>query len=210
MTCLSHQSAGRRNRDAFTLIESLIVTATLVIVIGSVILCNLFGLSMAVRQQIWMGASDDACRTVSTLMQDIRAATTLQVGNYSSNVFTPTPDNTNQTGNALLIFPTTNTVAPFTLYYFNTVSNTLVRTNFITAGVAGDFKQVSANELTNDHPLFSEVSCTNTVLTNSRPMATISVYLSFTKLQDPQVVIETGSLVDLYQIVLCVSPRTDL
>jgi type II secretory pathway pseudopilin PulG len=209
MKSLASQYTVRRRRDAFTLVETLIASATLVFVIGSVISCNLFGLAMAVRQQIWMGASDDACRAISTMMQDIRAATSVEVGNFGTSGFVLDNDFTNQTGNALMIFPTTNTV-PYTLYYYDSGNSSLVRSNYVSAGNAFDVSLISANELTNDTPIFSEVTCSNTVMTNSRPMATISVHLSFTKLQDPQVVIENGSVVDLYQIVLCISPRTDL
>jgi type II secretory pathway pseudopilin PulG len=210
MKCLATKSIARKSRDAFTLVETLIASATLVIVIGSVIGCNLFGLAMAVRQQIWMGASDDACRAISTMMQDIRAANSLEIGNFGASGFVPDNDFTNQTGNALMIFPTTNTVAPYTLYYYDTVSNNLIRSNFVSSGSVADVRLISANPITNDNPIFTEVTCTNTVQTNARPMSTVSVYLSFTKLQDPQVVIENGSLVDLYQIVLCISPRIDL
>ena len=91
-------------------------------------------------------------------------------------------------------------------------SNSLVRTNFYGAGIAGDFKLVSANPITNDnnHPIFTEVDYTGTPLSNSTSVASVAVYLSFTKLQDPQVVIESGSLVDFYQITTTVSPRIKL
>src|SRR5271170_2844780 len=54
-------------RSGFTLVEAIIVMATLVLVIGSVILCNLWGVAMAVRQQIWLSASDDAGHALGTL-----------------------------------------------------------------------------------------------------------------------------------------------
>jgi hypothetical protein len=201
-----------RGWRAFTLVEALVASVTLIILIGSVIMCNLFGLAMATRQQIWLGASDDGAKAVGTLMGDIRAANTLQVGSYLSNVFTKTAATNQQSGNALMIFSTTNTTlaaGPWTLYYYDPTSNNLVRTNFYGAGANGDVKLVSANPITNDntHPIFTEVDYTGTPLSNAMPVASVAIYLSFTKLQDPQVVIESGSLVDLYQITTTVTPR---
>jgi type II secretory pathway pseudopilin PulG len=198
----------RPGRRAFTLIEVLVAMTTLVIIIGAVIACNLYGLAMADRQEIWMGASSDAASAVSTLMSDIRAANTLYVGTYQTNVFTAVSNNVQQSGNALEIFPTTNST-PVTIYYYDSVSNNLDRTNYYGAGQPGDFKLVSANPITNDntHLIFTEVNYANVPLSNSVTVAPISIYLSFTRLQNPQIVIENGSLVDLYQIITTVTPR---
>jgi hypothetical protein len=206
------KTGSLRGRRAFTLVEALITSTTLVIIIGSVIMCNLFGLSMAARQQIWLGASDDSAQAISTLMVNIRSANTLQVGSYASGVFTQTSATNQQSGNALLIYPTTNTTTPWTLFYYDTVSNNLVQTDYFGPGLGGDCKMVSANPITNDstHPIFTEVDYTDTALTAYTPVAAIQIYLSFTKLQDPQIDIESGSLVDLYQIISIVSPRIRL
>ncbi len=207
---------------AFTLAEALVTSATLIIIIGSVIMCNLFGLAMAVRQQIWLGASDDSAQCVGTLMSDIRSATAISVGTFSNGVFTPVAAGVQQSGNALMI--ATNTPAPtgaalwsapWTLYYYDgttdATSNSLIRSNFYTSAT-GDWKLVSANPITNDvtHPIFTQVDYTGTPLTNATPLSAISIYLSFTKLQDPEIVIEDGSSVDLYQIITVVSPRLRL
>ncbi len=203
-----------RGRRAFTLVEALVASVSLIILIGSVIMCNLYGLSMAVRQQIWLGASDDAAQAVGRLMGDIRSAVTLQVGSYQANVFTQTVSSNQQSGNALLIFTNSaGTIAagPWVLYYYDSTSNNLVRTNFYGAGTLGDYKLVSANPITNDstHPIFTELdnSGTGAPISNATTLAPVSVYLSFTKLQDPQVVIENGSVVDLYQVTIAVFPR---
>jgi hypothetical protein len=209
----SPQSGTLRERRAFTLIEALITSTTLVIIIGSVIMCNLFGLAMAVRQQIWLGASDDSAQAISTLEGDIRSIVSVQVGTYSNNVFTQTAAIGQQSGNALMIFTNSSTTTPYILYYYDSVSNNLVRSNYYGVGQNGDSRLVSANPITNDltHPIFTEVSCTGAPLSNSTPLApSISIYLSFTKLQDPEIIIENGSAVDLYQIITTVSPRLRL
>ena len=200
-----------RGRRAFTLVEAMVTCVTLVILVASVIMANLYGLAMATRQQIWMGASTDSAEAVGALTGDIRGAVNLQVGSYVSNVFTATGATNQQSGNALMIFPTAG-ATPWTLYYYDYTSSNLWRSNFYGPGFPGDFKMVSANPITNDatHAIFTEVDYTGTPLSNATSVACISIYLSFTKLQNPQVVIEDGSLVDLYQVITTVSPRMRL
>ncbi len=200
-------SSGRRGQRGFTLVEALIASTTLVIIVGSVIMCNLFGLAMADRQQIWLGASDDSAEAVSTLTTAIRSANTLQIGSYSSGVFTQDSNTNAQSGNALLVYSTSNSY-PWSLFYYEPTSNNLVQTNYYGPSVAGDYNLVSANPITNDstHPIFSEVDYNGNPVTNASSFA-ISIYLSFTKLQDPQIIIENGSLVDLYTVTAVVFPR---
>lgn len=199
---------------AFTLVEALVTSTTLVIIIGSVIACNLFGLSMAARQQIWLGASSDAAQVVSTLEGDVRSVGNLglQVGTFANNTFTQASNNTAQSGNALMIY-TNTTSLPWTMYYYDMNTSNLIRSNYYGPGVAGDSSFVSANEITNDvtHPIFTQVDYTGTTISNNMtPLSAVTVYLSFIKLQDPQIVIESGSVVDLYQIITTVSPRLRL
>ena len=186
----------------------MIVSTILVVVIGSVIMCNLFGLAMAARQQIWLDASSDSAKAIGTLMSDIRSANTLTVGNFVSNVYTSNLNYVQQSGSAIMIYPSVSTTI-WTMYYYDSVSNNLDRTNYYGPGMPGDFKLVSANPITNDsgHPIFTEVDYTGSPLSNCVSLASIQVYLSFTKLQDPGIVIENGSAVDLYQIITTVTPR---
>lgn len=205
-----HSPNSKRGLRAFTLVEALVTSATLVIIIGSVIMCNLFGLAMAARQQIWLGAADDAAEAISSMTVDIRSANSVYVGSYSNSTFTATTMTNSQTGNALMIYTTTNSY-PWICYYYDSTSNNLVRTNYNGPATNGDFKLVSANPITNDltHPIFTQIDCYGNTLSSANPYAPVSIYLSFTKLQDPQIVIENGSLVDLYTLTAVVSPRVN-
>jgi type II secretory pathway pseudopilin PulG len=200
----------RQAARAFTLVEALVTSSVLVILLGSVIMCNLFGLAMATRQQIWLGAADDAADAISMLTVDIRSGNSVYVGTYSNNSFTAVSITNSQTGNALKIYTTTNTY-PWTMYYYDSTSNNLVRTNYNGPGVAGDYKLVSANPITNDmtHPIFTEIDAWGNTLSSGSPYAPISIYLSFTKLQNPQIVIENGSVVDLYTLTAVATPRVN-
>jgi type II secretory pathway pseudopilin PulG len=198
--------------SGFTLLEAVVVMGILVVLVGSIIMCNLFGLSMAIRQQIWLSASDDAGHALGTLMADIRTGASNYVGNGNLGGFTNAAQNANQVGNALKIYVgTTNggTNIPWILYYYDTVSNNLVRTNY-TGTNYGDYKLVSANPITNDNYIFTETDYLGNVLTNPVATPIIQIYLSFTKLQNPQVVIAPGSPVDFYQIITTVASRNRL
>lgn len=190
---------------AFTLAEAMIASGILVLLVGSVILCNLWGLSMSVREQIWLGSSDDAGKALGMMYRDIRSSESNFVGSMVSGSFVQVGSNTNQAGNALMIYPSTNSSARV-FYYFNSVSNLLVRTNY-TGSNSGDFKLVSANNLTNNNFIFTQVDPLGNVYSNWTYRALVRVDLQFTKLQNPEVMIAPGSPVDFYEIVTTIASR---
>jgi type II secretory pathway pseudopilin PulG len=207
-------------RSGFTLVESLIVMATMVILCGSVIMCNLFGLSMAQRQQIWLSASDDAGQALGKLMSDIRSGASNNLGSGSLAGFTPCPTNANiwQQGNALKIWlANTNgiTNGAYVMYYYDPPTSNLYRTNWNTTGNnAGDFDLVTANMVMTNNMynsnIFSAYNVVNGVWvpeTNGVGTPLIQVCLAFSKIQNPQVVIAPGSPVDFYQIVTMIASR---
>src|SRR5579872_1882773 len=106
---LQHPKHSPERSRAFTLAEALIASGILVLLVGAVILCNLWGLSMSVREQIWLGASDDAGKAESLLYRDIRSSASNSVGSMVAGSFVPVGSNTPQAGNALLVYPSTNT-----------------------------------------------------------------------------------------------------
>jgi type II secretory pathway pseudopilin PulG len=216
---LSH-AVATGPRSGFTLVESLIVMATLVILCGSVIMCNLFGLSMAQRQEIWLSASDDAGQALGKLMTDIRSGASNNLGTGSLAGFTPAPTNANiwQQGNALKIWmANTNGVTngAYVMYYYDPASSNLYRTNWsVTNPGVGDFDLVTANMVMTNNMYNSNIFsayCVNngvwTPETNGVGTPLIQVCLAFSKLQNPQIDIAPGSPVDFYQIVTMIASR---
>jgi prepilin-type N-terminal cleavage/methylation domain-containing protein len=204
-----------RPRSGFTLVEVVVVMATLVILCGSIIMCNLYGLSMSVRQQIWLSASDDAAQALGKMMTDIRAGASNDVGNGNLNGFTNAGSNIWQQGNALKIYQAnTNGVTngAWVMYYYDPPSSNLYRTNF--TGSNGDFDMVTANMVMTNNMynsnIFSAYNVYNGVWvpeTNGVGTPLILVCLPFTKLQNPQISIAPGSPVDFYQIVTMIASR---
>jgi len=215
---LSNKPANGQ-RSGFTAVEALVVMATLVLLCGSIIMCNLYGLSMAARQQIWLSASDDAAQTMGKLMTDIRSGASNYVGNGNLGGFTNAATNVWQQGNALKIYQAnTNGVTngAWVMYYYDPPSSNLYRTNWNGSG-GGDFALVTANMLMTNNiynsNIFSAYNVYNNVWvpeTNEVGTPLILVCLSYTKLQNPQIVIAPGSPVDFYQIVTMIASRNRL
>jgi type II secretory pathway pseudopilin PulG len=203
-------------RGGFTLVEALVVMATLVLLCGSIIMCNLYGVSMAARQQIWLSASDDAAQTLGKLLTDVRSGASNYVGNGNLGGFTNAATNVWQQGNALMIYQAnTNglTNGAWIMYYYDPASSNLYRTNWTGTGT-GDFELVTANMLMTNNMynsnIFSAYNVYNNVWvpeTNGVGTPLILVCLAYTKLQNPQIVIAPGSPVDFYQIVTMIASR---
>jgi hypothetical protein len=195
-------SAGNQ---AFTLAEGLIASGILVLLVTSVILCNLWGLSMSVREQIWLGSSDDAGQALSLMYRDIRSSISNSVGSMVAGTYVPVGSNTNQVGNALMIYPSTNT-SSWVLYYYNSASNMLVRTNYSGTN-SGDYAPVSANTLTNNNYIFTFTDYLGNVQTNPLATPVIQINLQFTKIQNPEILISPGSAMDFYTVLTTIASR---
>jgi type II secretory pathway component PulJ len=198
--------SGRKGRSrGFTLAEALVASTTLVMVIGAVMAANLWGMAMLQRSQVWLSSSDDARDTMGRLHEDVRTASTIYVGTGSLAGFTAAGATNIQAGNAMLLYGSTNTNS-WVLYYYDSASNMLYRTNW-NGSSAGDFRLATANPITNDNYIFTMQDYLGNVLSNATPYPVIAVYLSFTKLQNPQIEIAPGSPVDFYQINSRIAPR---
>lgn len=189
---------------AFTLLEVMVVIGTTTILGALLMGSHIFGLKMASRVQVRLGASDDARQAMGQLIQDIRAAHHLRIGTGSQNTFSDVADNAKQQGTAIEIYFTSSTNG-WVRYYFNAADSSLRRT------VAGaSWSMVSANAVTNDLPLFSKEDFLGRVYTNRIPVSVVKVSLSFVQLKNPQVTIGPGNYFDFYQIDTRVTPRIAL
>jgi type II secretory pathway pseudopilin PulG len=208
-------AAGQRS--GFTLVESMVVMVTLVLLCGSIIACNLWGASMSVRQQIWLSSSDDAARALGKMFTDIRSGASNYVGNGNLGGFTnAATNNTWQQGNALMIYQcNTNGVTngAWVMYYYDPPSSNLYRTNW-TGSNSGNWDLVTANEVMTNNMYNSNIFSAYNVYngmwvpeTNGVGTPLVFVCLSFTELQNPQIVISAGSTVDFYQINTKIASR---
>ena len=195
------------------MVEMLMSISILALIVTGILSFNLWGLSMATRSQIWLAAGDDARNCMRMMHQDIRTAKYIYVGSGSNQASFVVAGPTNlQVGNSLELKPSTNS-ASWTVYYYDSPSSTLFRTNWDGNSV-GSMDIVSANPITNDNYIFTLEDYLGNILSNYSTTSAevtvfpvVSIYLSFTDLQNPQVVIAPGSPVDFYQIVTKVTQR---
>jgi len=119
----SHSNFSARKGHAFTLVELMVAMAVFSMVILGTVGAHIYGLKMFQFVRPRLGASDDARKALSTLMDEIRAADTVQVGNGSLTNFIARALGTLQEGPALLIQNTNN--GTWIRYYYESKSNQL-------------------------------------------------------------------------------------
>jgi prepilin-type N-terminal cleavage/methylation domain-containing protein len=144
----------------FTITELLIAVTILSFVIAGVVAANLYGMKMLRVSQNKLIASDGARRAIGKMADEIRNANALYVGNVSNGTFFALPDGVIQSGQGLLIYPSTNQ-SQFILYYLNSADNTFRRSTSST-----NKTMIVARSITNS-VLLTAQDCFGNVLTNS-------------------------------------------
>lgn len=183
----------RRQRLAFTLPEALIAMSLFMVIMGGVVFSHMYGLKMFQLARSKLGASDEARRAVSKLVEEIRSAKIIRIGSGGLTNFIVKGMTETQSGNAIQVYPTTNT-ASFVRYYWDSADNRLKRT---TNGVSSVY--VVANAISNQ-VVFTAENHLGQVLTNNNNNRVIGLTLQFYQLQYPTIDIGPGGLYDFYQL----------
>ena len=176
-----HPSASRARpatRSAFTLAEIMTAMGLFSLVVIGVVYSQLFGMRMFNITSTRLSASDSARKVLNRVRDDIRSGKILYVGNGDSADFTNITLNGLRQGNALQIYPTTDTNV-FIRYYLDPASQSLKRT----ASGSGQV-QVLAPYLTNQIAFFAEDFAGNT-LTNDQNNRVIKMVLDFYQWEFP-------------------------
>ena len=194
------QSRSRHAR-AFTLIEVLITMVTTVFIMGGALAAYIYGLKMMQFTQPKLSASDGARKAVGQLTEDIRSAFDVKIGNRSGSTFTLLAPFTPQAGNALRIYPSTNT-SQFIFYFWDANDNTLKRTTN-----NATYTSIMAEAVSNSM-VFTAEDFRGNILTNDVNIRVFSVTLQFYQLQYPKVAVGPGSYYDWYKVQTKVTKRT--
>jgi hypothetical protein len=171
----SSRGCGRGPAPAkgFTLPEILVATTVFMFMVGGIILANLFGLKMFQIIQTKLNVTTWSRQTTDKFTAEVRACKSVWVGNIATNgVFEALLDGETQQGNALLIYPTTNTTN-YILYFVNPPDQTFRRTTD-QAGTA----EVLAASVTNTIA-FAAQGLSGIVLTNNQNNRVIHLTLEF-------------------------------
>ncbi len=189
-----------RRRRAVTLVEMMMAMLTTTIAVAAILSAYIYGMRMTQFIKPKLLASDDARRIVSLLTDEIRAATDIKLGNGNANSFTDAPIATLQLGNALLIYPGTNTNA-FVRYYVDSSEKRLKRaTNGSTS------PRTIADGVTNKMP-FTYEDTSGKVLSNRSAMIIVGMNLQFQQSVVGQNTNSAGYY-DYYQLSTKVTKRT--
>jgi prepilin-type N-terminal cleavage/methylation domain-containing protein len=180
---------------AFTLPELLIALVVLLLLLTGIIYGNLFGLRIFRLTETKLTAEDAARKALGPMTEEIRACKTTWVGSVSNGVFLGRLDGEPQTGNGLLIYPTTNT-ASFILYFVNPADQSFRRTTSAPASTT-----VLAQSVTNA-VVFRAQDCLGNLLTNNQNNRVIHVCLEFFQ---PQACLPVA---DYYKLETSMTRRT--
>lgn len=194
----SHGS--RRGGLAFTFVEVMIAMSIFTFVVGALIYTHLMGLQLNEWTARKLGASDFARKAFINLQDDIRSATTLQVGTGNATTFTEAADGTAQQGQALQIYPTTATTN-WSRYYFDTTANEL---RLVTS--SSSTPQTLAKYLTNI-VVFKAEDYSGNVLTSIANNRVINITLQFYQLEYPVTKIGPSNAYDFYQLQAKITRR---
>lgn len=142
-----------RRASAFTLVEMMMVVGIfLFIFVGTMVGVQLFGLRICTLEATKLTATQGARIALDHVRDTIREAKTVYVGNCSSadaSSFSMIGvTNAPQVGNAVIVYPTTNT-ANYTVFYLDTNTPGNALTEFSVAGSVVTNVQVLTQYVTN-------------------------------------------------------------
>jgi hypothetical protein len=198
------RSASRRSptaRSAFTLAEIMTAMGLFSLVVIGVVYSQLFGMRMFNVTSTRVAASDNARKVLNRVRDDIRSGKLLYVGSGSSTSFTHIALNSLHQGNALQIYPTTDTNV-FIRYYLDTATQTLRRT---ASGTGQD--QVLAPYLTNQIAFIAE-DFRGYTLTNDQNNRVIKMVLDFYQWEFPVAQAGAGAYYESYHLQTRLTRRT--
>jgi prepilin-type N-terminal cleavage/methylation domain-containing protein len=156
----------------FTLPEILIAMTIFLIVVGAVVSANLFGLRMFQMTNTKLVVTQWSRQTANKMAGEVRGCNSVQVGNYTTNSdFEGFLPGETQQGNALQIYPTTDT-NNYIMYFVNLADQTFQRTDH-----PGNTVKL-ADSVTNTLP-FSARDFSGNMLTNSQNNQVIHLTLEF-------------------------------
>ncbi len=193
LSAFSPNRLRRRRTLAFTLPEALIAMSLFLVVMGGVVFSHIYGMRMFQLSRSKLGASDEARRAISKLVEEIRSAKIIRIGSGGLTNFATCGITDTQSGNSIQVYPTTNTTS-FVRYYWDSGDNRLKRT---TNGVSSVY--VVANAISNQ-VVFTAENHLGQVLTNNNNNRVIGLTLQFYQLQYPTISIGPGGLYDFYQL----------
>lgn len=162
---------SRRTR-AFTLTELLVTMALFSLVMAALFSAHLMGMRMRRVTETKLSATADARKSLNYVRDEIRMAKSLAVGTGNASSFTQIPNSSQQIGNSVQIYATTNTNS-FVRYYIDASEQALMRVSS-----TNKTPQLIADSITN-RLAFAAEDFQGNVLTNAQKNRVIRMALEF-------------------------------
>jgi prepilin-type N-terminal cleavage/methylation domain-containing protein len=182
----------------FTLPEILIAMTVFGFVVAGILAANLFGMRMVQANETKLSATEWSRNTFGKITDEIRTCNFISILNVDTNGnFTGLLPGEAQQGNALQIYPTTNTDS-FTIYFVNLSDETFRK---MVATLSGTNTITLADSVTNAI-IFRAQDFSGTVLTNNQNNEVIHLALDF---YQPATYMQNSYY---YQLETSVAPRS--
>ena len=188
----------------FTLPETQIALAIFVIVIGGMSVTYLFGVRLFEMVRPKLDAMDQARVLVGKLNYEVKAASQIKVGTGSLSSFTEAALNTLQSGNAIQIYPESDT--NYFVRYFCDASDQTVK-RLVSQNKTNNTVSTIARSVTNQ-VIFSAMDYAGNVLTNNQNNRVISMTLQFYQKEYPAGSRASGNASDFYQVQTRITRRS--
>jgi prepilin-type N-terminal cleavage/methylation domain-containing protein len=185
---------------AFTLPEIMIVMAVFSLLVIALITCQLFGMRLERVSETKFAATAAGRKALNQVRNEIRQGKVLMIGTGDDAVFTRIADNAPQVGNALQIYPTTNT-ASYIRYYLDAGDNSLKRVTSLNSQ-----PEVVAGFITN-HLIFQAEDFLGNVLTNEQNNRVIRLTMEFYRWEYPIATVGNGGMYDYYRLQTRITRR---
>ena len=199
--------ARRRNVRGFTLAEMVITVGVfLFIFTGVMVAVQIFGLRIYTLAATKLVATAGGRKALNQIRDQIREGKMVYVGNCSSpsySSFALIGATNSQQGNALIIYPTTNT-AWYSIYYLDTSTTTNRLIQFNVSNSVTTYTNTLAKYLTNNI-VFDARDWQNNIVTNYQSLDNrllIEVTMQFSQWEYPIAYVGTNGLnaYDYYQL----------
>ncbi|MFZ0828751.1 MAG: prepilin-type N-terminal cleavage/methylation domain-containing protein [Verrucomicrobiia bacterium] len=171
----SSRSGSPTPNQGFTLPEILVAMTVFLLLVGGIIAANLFGLRMFQLTQTKLNATTWSRNTFGKITDEIHSCSSIEILTVDTNgLFAELLDGETQQGNALMIYPTTDT-NNYNIYFVNPSDETFRQT---VHGPSGTNTVTLADSVTNTI-VFSLQDLSGNVLTNKDNNRLVHLTLEF-------------------------------
>lgn len=211
------QTKSKRARlSGFTLAEIMICSAIFVMLVTAIVETQIFGLQVYTLAATKLTATAGGRKALNMIRDQVREAKIVDVGIYTNSAatFYFIGPGTNQIGNALIIFPTTNTAYGTIFFKDQTIGNLcsvyITNGSYSTNGLV--FTGTTSGLATNvpfitNYFVFDTENYQGTVLTNKSNNRIIHMTLQFYQWEYPVAGAGNGAMYDYYELHTRVTRR---